>query len=323
MLLKDSTWKFVDPVTPSNFKNYLEELAVYLDAPQLVTHFKNLLYIAQQDLSLAHCIHHSHVARIAVKHSRCHSANVLLDSNSYHDIVGCYSAFKAIDTVTLTNNKLNGVKGWLSNIECANFLVLQTYSADQEKFNVYLNLNINPCNQLKNHPDAIGMKGAKPGGIVIDNVDIEACAVLGRSENPETFATSNYASYAFITNHLGLILGLYSELLSYDQANDIRLENQRRTLELKIAGLHQLWALNLDSVNQSLGDDEFWHKRNTQFALSKEILLNLITFILELGIHNFIDDSKDTSTRFKDAITFVTHMKSLYKANKESIYFKG
>ena len=59
-----TNWLFSQPGNAVNFREYLRELAVYLDT-DLVNHFQSLLYIGQQDLSLAYCIHHNHVARIA------------------------------------------------------------------------------------------------------------------------------------------------------------------------------------------------------------------------------------------------------------------
>ena len=67
-MIKD--WKFSQPVTADNFKDYLKALAEHLDT-DLAQHFQNLLLIGQQDLSLAHCIHHNHVARLAIKTSSC------------------------------------------------------------------------------------------------------------------------------------------------------------------------------------------------------------------------------------------------------------
>jgi len=318
-MIKD--WKFSQPVTADNFKDYLKALAEHLDT-DLAQHFQNLLLIGQQDLSLAHCIHHNHVARLAIKTSSCKLGNDYLDSRAYHEVVCGYSAVKLIDTVELNNQQLSGYKSWLSNLACADLVVIQVPNKDH-RVNVYVNLTTTPHAIEANHPGAIGMKGAAAGAVSFDCAIIDSDAILGRSEHPETFATSNYASYAFITNHLAIIIGLYNQLMSYPMANDTRLEHQLKTLELEISALKMLWRENLPSVMATQGTDEFWHKRNTQYALSKKILLDLIHTVLELGIHDFINDSSPTSNRFKDAITFVTHMKPLYKTHKDTIYYRG
>ena len=313
-------WNFSQSVNPENFRKYLQELAVYLDT-DLVSHFQNLLYIAQQDLSLAHCIHHNHVARLAIQNSLCKEGNDYLNSHAYYEVVCCYSAVKTLDNIKLTNLQLSGYKSWLSNLVGADLIVIQVPNNDH-RVNVYVNLTTTPHTIEATHPSAIGMKGASAGAILFDSVNLLPSAILGRGEHPETFATSNYASYAFITNHLGLIIGLYSQLRSYPLTDDPRLDHQLKTLELEISALKMLWSENLPSVLAYHGTDKFWHKRNTQYAMSKKVLLDLINTVLELGIHTFVDDSSTASTRFKDAITFVTHMSPLYTTHKNTIYYK-
>jgi hypothetical protein len=314
-------WNFSQSVNPENFKKYLQELAVYLDT-DLVSHFQNLLYIAQQDLSLAHCIHHNHVARVAILASLCKDGNDYLNSHAYHEVVCGYSAVKILDNIKLNNLKLSGYKSWLSNLADADLIVRQVPRLDH-KVNVYVNLTTTPHTVELSHVGAIGMKGAAAGAVSFDQATIQSDDILGLSEHLETFLTSNYASYAFITNHLGLIIGLHNQLMLYPLANDIRLEHQLKTLELEISALKMLWSENLSSVLSLKGSDTFWHKRNTQYAMSKKVLLNLINTILELGIHSFVDDASPASIRFKDAVTFVTHMKPLYKTHKDTIYFRG
>ena len=56
---------------------------------------------------------------------------------------------------------------------------------------------------------------------------------------------------------------------------------------------------------------------STQYAKSKEVLLDVIHVTLEIGRHEFVNDLTPEGIRFKDALTYVTHMISLYRCNKK------
>lgn len=318
--IADSGWTVGEDVSATNFKNYLKELAPYLQQND-EQHFKNLMYIASQDLSLAHCLQHNHLMRVAVQSSRNKSAKSLLGHHKYHELVGCYGSYKEIDTVQMNKLVLSGHKGWLTNLISADIVIFQVPDENNVRHHVLVKPKEIFHSISQDHPGSIGMKGAAPGKIIFEpSVLLRSEEVLNEVGSPEAFITANYANYSFITNHVGLIIGLYQQLLSYKKTQDPELTYRCKMLELDIAALKMAWEDNLPTTAITSSSDKFWNNRNTQFAQCKKVLLNLIQFVLEMGIHDFIDNSSDTSTRFRDALTFVTHMTSLHKCHKELYY---
>lgn len=318
----DSGWLAEENVSPTNFKKYLKDLSPYLQKTD-EQHFRNLMYIAAQDLSLAHCLQHNHLMRVAVQSSGCDSVKELLTQHEYHELVGCYGSYKAIDTVQMNKLVLSGHKGWLTNLLVADIAVFQVPDEHNSRHHVLVKLGEIFHSVNQNHPGSIGMKGAAPGKLIFEpHLLLKPEEVLNEVGSQESFATANYASFSFITNHIGLIIGLYRQLLSYKKTQDPELTYRCKMLELDIAALKMSWEDNLPTTATILSSDAFWNNRNTQFAQCKKVLLALIQFVLEMGIHNFIDDSSHSSTRFKDALTFVTHMASLHRCHKELYYTK-
>jgi len=304
--IRESGWRYTGGV----LRDVLKDLAPYLEQTDC-QHFKNLLYIAEQDLSIAHCLQKNHVM---------HAAGLGYD---YSSTVGCYSAYNFKDTISLNGQILIGNKEWLTNLFDSDVVILQALNTAGERLHVVIELGKTSHIISHDHPKSIGMVGAAPGKLIFSNpVTLNQTQILNKAGTQESFNISNYSSYAFITNHLGLIIGLYNDLITYEILTDPSLRNQRRTLELEISTLKILWEDNLPSISITNSSDEFWHRRNTQYAQSKKILLELIHFVLEIGIHNFVDPSSLHSTRFNDALTFVTHMLPLYKCNKDLHYTK-
>lgn len=268
------------------------------------TYFENLLFVAQNDLSFAHCIQHNQVGRLA--------ARIVADI-PFESTVGAFSSNKSTDTVVLRNNTLTGTKTWLSNLSEADYC---TFYADN--ICVYVDLSKVHHKLDFNYPKSIGMQAATPGSITFDPpVTIPNKWVISVAGDNINFIRSNYTYYSFITTHLGIIIGLFNEL--NNQHLDASLRYRIREIELEVSALQLLWKNNLISLLDKETSNEHWEKRHTQYALSKKVLLNLIHFVLEVGLHHFVEDTENS--RFKDALTFATHMKPYYQSIKNDIYF--
>ena len=87
-----------------------------------------------------------------------------------------------------------------------------------------------------------------------------------------------------------------------------------------------MWVDNLQSVEAAMDidnlTDNYWHRRNTQYTQSKNVLLSLINLILQVADSRWLDITGDKNQRFRDALVFSTHMKPLYRNLKDKHFVK-
>lgn len=344
----------------ADFPEYLKVLAPFFQhnfvtatQEERETFFYNLLYLAQRDLSLAHCVQHNHKGRLAIELGPDSAAKTYLNSKPYNKVVCCYSSHRAIDTMRYdpeTNTVSPGVKGWLSNLETADFIAIEVpdwtvpsgfssahknhkpTDVGEDIYTIFFDLRkINCSRTTVGATTSIGMKGAAPGIVTIHEeleVGTDRCYILNK--NPRRNATNNpwmdYVRQCWVTVHLGVIMGLFNELKTYPELKDPELRYQVQSLELEISSLKLLWEHGLDSwggknnrlhKNEILPVTQHFNAHGTQYAKSKEVLLQVINFVLALGLHEFLNENLPQCTRFRDAITYVTHMASLYRCNKK------
>jgi hypothetical protein len=128
--------------------------------------------------------------------------------------------------------------------------------------------------------------------------------------------------------HLGVIIGLYNEVLKFPEVQDPALTYKLKAMVLEISALKIMWESGLDQLSSNNFIEKEAHnpvmpttlryqKQDTGYALSKKVLLDLIHFILEIGLNQFVDDTTPQWIRFKDAMTYSTHMLSFYRCNKK------
>lgn len=278
--------------------------------------FRNLLVLAEQDLSMAHNLQHSQTALVAVSLGDCQDANRQVLDKKFTDIIGCISALKRSDTMTFVDGKLDGQKNWISNLDIADYGVINV-AIDGKNSLVYFNRHHLQHQVITDYYDPIGMERTKPYSLRIDHQSIPSDYVLGTSGGQELFEQSNFSSYCFITNHLGLTKGLFKEIRDYAQANQCGADHDIKKLEMAICSLELLWESHLDSVLEKNISNRFWNERNTQYAISKRTLIELVQLILELGVSYYTDVRSEFSQRFRDALTYVSHMHSLNRFGKE------
>ena len=312
-----------DPVPTVFDRSNLADLAQFFDMDFLTASdldrqqfFKNLRVLARQSLGLAHCIQHNAVARIIVQLSDCVTAKALLNSKPFSEIIGCYSIVKRSDQISFENNVLNGTKKWFSNLDQANFGVLQVPDNNTVKL-IYLDLANMPHKIDYSFFRPIGMEIARAGSLIIDNYQVPQEHVLGQHGTQQYFQQSNFASYCFLTNHAGIVQELFLDLKHYTQKFNCGAEFEIKKLEMDVASMVMQWEDNLHSVTSSNSSNEFWNRRNTQYAFSKKTLIKVLQLILEVGVTYYVDAASEFSQRFRDAITYASHMHPLYKFGQE------
>jgi hypothetical protein len=311
--------------------------------------FYNLLKVSEYDLSLAHCLHHNHKARVAIQSGKDINLKHKLEQLDYHEVVGCYSGHRAIDTVRYDpiSNTINaGTKSWISNLKSADMCVFEvTETHVPLGVSAYTNYNYNNPNvyvayvDLKKidhtitdgtlSPTAAGMTGASPGILTINSaikVDNISCSILEVNPRKNKDLTwLEFTRQCWVTQHFGMILGLYKELTKYPESQDPTLARRFKSIELEISSLKIMWEYGIQtkmhtsfenckngSVISNSSAPNFF---NTQYALSKKVLLDLIYLVLEIGINDFIDTNTIQWVKLKDAISFVTHMTSLSRCH--------
>jgi len=340
----------------SDFRDYLKVLSPFfkiddygtISDDDKRTFFYNLLYVAQRDLSLAHCLQHNQFSRIAITCGPDGPAKEII-SGGYSDIVCSYSSHRAMDTIMYdpgTNTLLPGTKGWLSNLKSADICCIDVPEFTNEVFSyahkkitddmpgiytVFLDLRKIKHTRTDGttSPTAAGMKGAAPGTLTLLEpvvVGTDVCYLLKTDPKLDlSYPFLSYGRQCWSTVHLGVILGLYKELLKCPEVNDPSLNHRLKTLEIEISSLKIIWEEGLNNIaldsragitdNPVMKTSQINFVRNTQYAASKKLLLDLIHFVLEVGLNQFVDDNTPQWTRFKDAISYVTHMASLYRCN--------
>jgi hypothetical protein len=298
-------------------RNNLKTLSPYFDfdfpsstVEEKITFFNNLKTVAQSSLGLAHCIQHHMAARSAVQLSGL--KNTAVNPNNFADTVGCYSIVKRSDQLSFVDGVLDGSKKWFSNIEIADFGVLQIPDGDLVKL-IYFELNQTAHRLDFDFYTPLGMELARPGTLVLDHHRVDQTDILGYSGTQQFFQQSNFTSYCFLTNHYALTKALFLDIKHYAEKNHCGAEFALKKLEIDICSLEMQWQDNLESLGETELTNHFWNRRNTQYAFSKKTLITVIQFILEIGVTYYVDATSPYSQRFRDAITYCSHMHPLYR----------
>jgi len=286
--------------------------------------FENLLTVAKHNLSLAHCIQHNHYPHAQVKLKLPEFVG-----SAYNKTIGCFSNFKSADTMKLNGQILSGTKHWISILELADFGVFRVPAENMEdgvEALVLVDFKSVPNKIDLDFMTPMGMELARPGSLTLDNVEIPKNHILGyrryTEPSPDFFHLISFSDYCFITNFLGINIGLYKEFQTYLENNGLTQELEFKRIGLELSNLYMTWQDNLNSINIKEPTDDFWHRRNTQYTLSKSILLNQINLILKMGDSRWTDVKSTRTQRFRDALTFCNHMKPLNKNLIEKNFVK-
>jgi hypothetical protein len=277
--------------------------------------FHNLLTLAKYDLSIAHCVQHNHYPRLHIETKFGDQLPEFYDP-VYENQIGCFSNFKAADTMRLDGNTVSGTKQWISLVDRADFGVFRVPVNDTEAYVMIDFASAQPVIDLS-YTTPIGMQIARPGSITLDRYVLPDNAILGyrkyHENSPEFFHITNMSDYCFVTNYLGIVVSLYQELGQYLERAKIDIDYNYKKLGLSVSALLMMWQDNLSSVHTVTPTDSFWHRRNTQYTQSKNVLLEIINLILHTGNSRWVDAVSPANQRFRDALSFSSHMKPLYR----------
>ena len=307
-------------------KDTLKKLKPYFDIDTTMDHAEdhyewhyNLLVLAKHNLSIAHCIQHNHGPRAIMAEKFKNKNYPDFYDPTFENTMGCYSNFKSADSMILQDRTVTGTKQWISMVDQADYgiFIVPHNGHDQEEAYVLIDFaEVNPLIDLS-YVTPLGMQIAHPGSITIDNCELPEEYILGYRKYFEPtiiyFRAKNDTDYAFITNYLGLVTALFEDLRAYIEQTKINVEFELNKLELAVAALNMVWHNNLPSVRRTTDSPDFWRQRNTQYTMSKTVLLDLIHFALQIFDARWTDISSPSTQRFRDAITFCSHMKPLYR----------
>jgi hypothetical protein len=319
LLFNESTteWKNIsfNRETLPKFKPYFD-FDPY-DKDQWIVFFKNLQNLAQIDLSTAHSIQHSQIPKVAISAGLSDIARERVLSKDFNDIVGSVANFKKSDEIILTGDLLDGQKNWISNLKIADYTCINAARPGEDPVLIFVDLKETPHTIIDDYYTPIGMIETRPYSLRIDNQRIDTKQILGVSGTQQLFSQSNFASYCFITNHLGIIKSLFFEIQEYAEKFKCGADFDFKKLEIDICALDMLWEKNLPSVLETTLTHEFWNARNTQYAFSKKTLIKIVQLVLELGVSYYTDAHSEFSRRFRDALTYVSHMHPLYRFGQD------
>ena len=308
--------------TLKKLKPYFDLSISYSTPDQRELWFHNLLALAKHDLSIAHCVHHNHLVRLHIEAKFQNQPPEFYDP-VYGNQIGCYSNFKSADSMTLNGNTLTGTKHWISLVDCSDFGIFRVPVDDTEAYVLIDFAQAKPVVDMS-YTTPIGMQIARPGSITLDNYNLPKNSILGYRKfyesSPEFFHATQLGDYCFITNFLGIVIALYQDLGHYINDTQINIDYDYKKIGLDVSSLLMTWQDNLASLHITTPSDEFWHRRNTQYAQGKNVLLDLISLILHTCDSRWVDACSPNNQRFRDALSFSSHGKPLYK-NLEEKYF--
>lgn len=305
-------------------KRTLKELKPYFDLDILICDpaeryqwFRNLRTLAQHSLGIAHCIHHNHYPRLHIANKFRNKQYPDFYDPAYENMIGCWSGWKSADQIRLDGTIITGTKHWISMVDQADFGLFKIPVNDTEAVVLINFADAKPAIDMT-YASPLGMEIARPGSVNIEKYNLPDYSILGYKNyyeiNPEFSHISNFSDYCFTTNYLGLILSLYEELRCYIEERKITgIDFVFKKLGLEISGLVMIWEDNLPSVDIAVPDDVFWHRRNTQYTMGKNVLINLIGLVLQVGDPLWLSSSSPRSQKLRDALTFCSHMRTLNK----------
>jgi hypothetical protein len=287
--------------------------------------FYNLLQIAQHSVGMAHCVQHNQIPRFLVE---SHFQNSLPACyKDYSEQIASQSGWKFNDTLKLNGNVLSGTKHWISNLHNSDFTVVR--AVDDNHNESYVLIDLTQVDHKINLADIIpiGLELANPGSVTVDHVELPSKYIWGQQnlqkKSNNLFHDKNLIEYSFITTHLGCNIALYNELKNYPNRYDNTATFELNKMQLAISSLKMMWQDNLASIHQrEFTVDEFWHRRHTQYTQSKNIMLQLINLVLQMGDSRWLDVKTPASQRFRDALIFSSHMGSLYKSLEKRHFVK-
>lgn len=256
-------------------------------AEQKYKFFHSLKTLAGQDLSLAHSV---------FKVSSCRTILTLSDNKKFQELatqtfVGGFSVHKPFDTAKVIDNLASGRKHWISNLEQAEFVIVQMQHAGEVKL-FYVKLSGETYSKDFSFLNTPGMKDTCTGDLEFNNHPV---VLLFSKTDPRYFISNNHNSLCFITNYLGAVTGL----LQYIDALDLK--SQLRNLSM-------LLDYEIDFSGAAItSSQEFWHSRNALYLESKNLLVATCQRIVRDHAGEFYNLNSCQGQHFFDCLMFSGH----------------
>lgn len=253
------------------------------DITQRLEFFTELLDVAAIDLALAHSV---------FKVSSCRTILSLVGKQyAYPTQIGAFSVHKKYDTITLTNNTVSGKKHWITNLAQAELAVMQVH--DGNKLQLCL-ADLTTANKEFLFFSSIGMMDSETGDASFESTNVE---VLFSRDDPRYFVSNNHNNLCFITNYLGVSKGLLKYL------TPPALELKSRYVSLKSLLEHHI----VNTSQTTTSSDQFWHLRNSLYLESKQLLVDICSYIIANTSGTFYQANTVASQQFLNALIYAGH----------------
>ena len=249
--------------------------------------FHELKKLATQDLSLAHSV---------FKVSSCRTILSLSDHKKFQELatqtfVGGFSVHKPFDTAQVVDNLATGRKHWISNLEQAEFVIVQLqHNAEVKLF--YADLSGETYHKDFSFLNTPGLKDTCTGDLEFDNHPVE---LIFSKADPRYFVSNNHNSLCFITNYLGAVGGLleYVDIAEFKA----QLRNLSTLIDYEIK----------TTSGSTVSSENFWHSRNALYLDSKNLLVATCQRIIRDHAGEFYNLNSLQGQHFFNCLMFSGH----------------
>lgn len=248
--------------------------------------FQNLLQQARQDFSQAHLTQHFTTAKSYLQSSGL---------DNYEQ--AAWSSMKPNDTLVYQDGTVSGQKNWISGLEFCSWAVVPVKHHDGTC------LVVLSTQHLKTIPViTLGMEATRTVHFTCDSVP----ATILSNTNSGPWPTNHAHAWGFITNHLGLTMGVFEDLDNYTKSS---FAYEKNKIKLDIEILHQIWQDQFD-----LGPCLDWHRSNKIYAFAKKTLTHTAQLATEITGSGLYDLDHPSHQRYRDILIYSTHMRNLNSA---------
>lgn len=256
-------------------------------------YYQSLRELARKDLSAAHLKQHNFTANLFA-----FSGGIRVNG------AGAWSSSKPSDTATLQDGRLYGTKFWVSGLDSSTWGVF----AVKENSNpviVYIDFQQDGQPEIE-HTPTIGMENTSTGSLSFFR---SVATKLFARNDPAVFSIDYCHDLAFLSNHIGLIEGVLEDIIAYSH-NDYDYTIKKIRLDLEVLKVY--WQQQIEQIPvNNLNTIDFWDTRLLFNGFAKKILVLVTNLWTEITGSSLYCPEFNTHQRYKDALIYSTHFKSL------------
>ena len=254
--------------------------------------YRDLLGLAQQDLSQAHLRQHFTTAGSYVK-ALGHQVNGQ----------GTWSAFKPTDTLVYNNGTVSGKKFWISGVDLCDWVIVPVKHNNNLVFAV-----INKKDIVSTPILTQGMEGTVTVHFTCDHAPAQ---ILGDRGDSRVQFVDHAHRWGFITNHLGSAISVFQDIDLYTK-NVGGFDYNKDKIRLDLEILNLLWASGINNIN-----DSDWERNNLVYAFSKKVVTEVAQLALEITGSGLYELDHPSHQRYQDILIYSTHMCNTATAIKD------